>query len=86
MRGVLEGLREYLIPKDAEIQVAAFNILAVCGMAVSLLTAVINLFSGNNLPVVLGDLSGVLVAAGLIVYCHKTGRIMIVNMCIPPLT
>ena len=33
IRGVLEGLREYIIPKDAEIQVAAFNILAVCGMA-----------------------------------------------------
>ena len=70
----LKRLKEYIIPKDAEIQVAAFNILALCGIVVSIITALVNAVSGNGPVVVLADFSGVLVSWALIVYCHKTGN------------
>ena len=72
--GLLKRLKEYLIPEDAEIQVAAFKILAVCGIIVSIVTGVINAISGNNPAVVAADLSGVIVSWALIVYCHRTGN------------
>lgn len=71
---LLKRLKEYLIPGDAEIQVAAFNILAVCGIVVSLLTAFVNAVSGNNIAVVFADLAGVFASWALIVYCHRTGN------------
>ena len=37
-QSVLLKFRDFIIPKDAEIQVAAFNILAVCGMIVCIIT------------------------------------------------
>ncbi len=70
----LKNLKEYIIPKDAEIQVAAFNILALCGIVVSVITALINSLSGNSTAVVAADLAGVVVSWALIVYCHKTGN------------
>ncbi len=70
----IKNLKEYIIPKDAEIQVAAFNILALCGIVVSIITAVINALSGNSPAVVAADLAGVIVSWALIVYCHKTGN------------
>jgi signal transduction histidine kinase/FixJ family two-component response regulator len=71
---LIKRLREYIVPRDAEIQVAAFNILAVCGIVVSILTATINAISGNSLTVVITDLAGVVVSWALIVYCHRTGN------------
>ena len=71
---LLKRLKEYLIPHDAEIQVAAFNILAVCGIVVSVITAFVNAISGNNPAVVVADLAGVVVSWALIVWCHKTGN------------
>ncbi|MCR5673419.1 MAG: response regulator [Lachnospiraceae bacterium] len=71
---LLKRLREYLIPHDAEIQVAAFNILAVCGITVSSVTAIINAASGSGPAVVFADLAGVVVSWALIVYCHRTGN------------
>lgn len=70
---LLKRLKEYIVPKDAEIQVAAFNILAVCGIMVSIITGFINAFSGNII-VSFADLSGVVVSWALIVYCHRTGN------------
>ncbi len=70
----IKNLKEYIIPEDAEIQVAAFNILALCGIAVSFITALINAVSGNSPAVVAADLAGVVVSWALIVYCHKTGN------------
>ena len=32
MKDLLIKFRNYIVPKDAEIQVAAFNILAFCGI------------------------------------------------------
>lgn len=70
----MKRLKEYLIPQDAEIQVIAFNILAVCGIIVSAVTAFINAVSGNNPAVAAADLAGVVVSWALIVYCHRTGN------------
>ena len=71
---VLKHAKDYIVPEDAEIQVSAFNILAVCGILVSIITAIINAVSGNNPAVVVADLSGVIVSQALIVYCHRTGN------------
>ncbi len=71
---LLKRVKEYIVPHDAEIQVSAFNILAVCGIIVSIITAIINAASGNNPAVVAADLSGVIVSQALIVYCHRTGN------------
>ena len=71
---LLKKFRDYIVPKDAEIQVAAFNILAFCGVVVSLITGIVNMLSGNNPAVVIADLSGAAVSLALIIYCHKTGN------------
>ncbi len=71
---LMKRARDYIVPRDAEIQVAAFNILAVCGIAVSVITAVVNTISGNNPAVVAEDLAGVFISWALIVYCHRTGN------------
>ena len=73
-RKYLLKFRDFIIPKDAEIQVAAFNILAFCGIIVSIITAIVNTISGNNPAVVIADLAGVVVSWALIMYCHKTGN------------
>ena len=70
---LLQKIREYIIPKDAEIQVAAFNILALCGVIVSVITAIVNAASGHW-PVVGADLSGVICSLALMIYCHRTGN------------
>ncbi len=72
--GLLKRIRDYIVPKDAEIQVAAFNILAFCGVIVSVITGIVNTVSGNNPAVVIADLSGAAVSLLLIIYCHKTGN------------
>ncbi len=71
---LIKRIRDYIIPEDAEIQIAAFNILAVCGIVVSIITAVVNAVSGNSVAVVIADLAGVFVSWALIVYCHRTGN------------
>ena len=65
---------DYLVPGDAEIQVGAFNILAVCGMVVSITTAIVNAVAGNDPVVVLADCAGAVVSLVLIVYCHRSGN------------
>ena len=57
---------------DSEIQVVAFNILAVCGIVVSLITAIVN---GIRLSsAVFPDIAGALASVVLMYYCHKTGN------------
>ncbi len=67
-------IKDYIIPPDAEIQVAAFNILALCGVVVSIITGVVNFVSGNNFGVVAADFAGVALSLLLIIYCHRTGN------------
>ena len=57
---------------DSEIQVIAFNILAVCGIAVSIITGVVNGLRGSS--AVIPDLFGVIGSVALMYYCHKTGN------------
>ncbi len=45
----LTKLKEFIVPEGSEIQVAAFNILAVCGMTVSAVVALYNLLFGFRL-------------------------------------
>ncbi len=61
MKRILDLLKrqiDYLVPGDAEIRVGAFNILAVCGMVVSITTAIVNAVAGNDPVVVLADCAG----------------------------
>jgi len=77
MKRILDLLKrqiDYLVPGDAEIQVGAFNILAVCGMVVSITTAIVNAVAGNDPVVVLADCAGAVVSLVLIVYCHRSGN------------
>ena len=57
---------------DSEIQVVAFNILAFCGITVSIITAMINAFRGS--AAVIPDIIGALGSMALMYYCHKTGN------------
>lgn len=72
--GLLKKFKDFIVPKDAEIQVAAFNILALCGVIVSLITGVVNMVSGNNPAVVFADMAGAVISIALIMYCRKTGN------------
>ena len=57
---------------DSEIQVIAFNILAVCGIVVSIITGVVNGLRGSS--AVIPDFLGVVGSVALMYYCHKTGN------------
>ncbi len=57
---------------DSEIQVIAFNILAVCGIVVSIITGVVNGLRGSS--AVIPYLLGVVGSVALMYYCHKTGN------------
>ncbi len=68
---LLKRLKECIVPKDAEIQVAAFNILALCGMLVSSFVASYNLFVGFRVQAFFECLIGVLISYALIIYTKK---------------
>ena len=55
---------------DSEIQVIAFNILAFCGIVVSIITAIVNGLRGSG--AVVPDILGALSSIALMYYCHKT--------------
>ncbi len=55
---------------DSEIQVIAFNILAFCGIIVSLITAIVNGLRGSG--AVVPDILGAVSSIALMYYCHKT--------------
>ena len=57
---------------DSEIQVIAFNILAFCGITVSVITAIINGLRGSS--AVIPDVAGALGSIALMYYCHKSGN------------
>ncbi|MBQ6318161.1 MAG: response regulator [Lachnospiraceae bacterium] len=82
---LLKRFKEYIVPKDAEIQVAAFNILALCGILVSSFVALYNLFVGFRVQAFFECLTGVLISYALIIYTKKTGnyrRAMILTVLI----
>ena len=67
-----QRLVSFIFATDSDIQVIAFNILAVCGITVSAITAVVNGFRGSG--AVIPDIAGALVSIALMYYCHKSGN------------
>lgn len=74
MNKKLAKLKDFIVPEGSEIQVAAFNILAVCGMIVSASIALYNLLFGFRLQPFFGCLLGVFISLALILYTRKTGN------------
>ena len=74
LKRVLRRLRDLILPEGSEIQVSAFNILAVCGIVVSLITAFYNLSVGFGILSFIECMSGVFISLGLMVYTRRTGN------------
>ncbi len=72
MKRKLQIIARRIFATDREIQVIAFNILAFCGISVSVITAFVNLF--RNPGAVAADAAGALGSLALMYYCHKTGN------------
>ncbi|MCR5093941.1 MAG: response regulator [Lachnospiraceae bacterium] len=68
------GLIELIVPRGSDIQAAAFNILACCGIAVSILTAFYNLWIGLGIETVLECMAGVVFSVCLLAYTRHTGN------------
>ncbi len=62
----------FIFATDSEIQVIAFNILAFCGVTVSVITAIVNGLRGSG--AVIPDAAGAIGSIALMYYCHKTGN------------
>ncbi|MBR4530113.1 MAG: response regulator [Lachnospiraceae bacterium] len=73
-RKLLIRLKELIVPPGSEIQVAAFNILAVCGILVSIFTAFYNLFAGFGFLSFFECMSGVFISLALMYYTRWTGN------------
>lgn len=67
---------DLIIPPGSTIQVGAFNILAVCGIIVSIFTAFYNLAVGFGLISFFECISGVFISIALMWYTRKTGNYM----------
>ena len=81
----LHDLLRFIFATDREIQVIAFNILAVCGIMVSIITAFYYVSVRPELLPFLERLSGVVISIGLMVYTRKTGnyrRAMIITIIV----
>ncbi len=74
IKKMFSGLEEFVFPEGSDIQAEAFNILAVCGIIVSMLTALFNLRLRFGTVSVLGCLSGAFFSLGMILYTRRTGH------------
>lgn len=70
----IKNLKEYIAPENAEMQVIAFNILALCGVIVSIIIGCINIISEHNYIGAAADFAGATTSMALIVYCRKSGN------------
>lgn len=70
----IKNLKEYIAPENAEMQVIAFNILALCGVIVSIIIGCINIISEHNYIGAAADFAGAITSMALIVYCRKSGN------------
>ncbi|MCR5249552.1 MAG: response regulator [Lachnospiraceae bacterium] len=68
------AIRTLISPEGSDIRVHAFNILAICGIAVSLVTGFYNLAAGFGIVSFLECMSGVVMSVLLMVYTRKTGN------------
>lgn len=69
----MKNFRDFLIPPKGDIRVKVFNILAVGGFVVSIVTAIINLCEGLGILSALACFSGTFFSAGMMYYTRKTG-------------
>lgn len=67
-------LLNFLLPSGRDIRVSVFNILAICGAVVSLITAICNWMMGFNMASVVTCFVSVFVSLGLMIYAGKTGN------------
>lgn len=77
---MLEKLRELkrkLFPEGADIQILAFNLLALSGILVSLTVAVYSFLAGAGIDTLAYELTGVLFSVLMIRYTLKTGKYQI---------
>ncbi len=63
-----------ILPRESSIQVNAFNILALCGVIVCVVTAFYNLGLGLGIESFWGNVAGAVFSLGLMVYTRKTGN------------
>ncbi|MCR4850634.1 MAG: response regulator [Lachnospiraceae bacterium] len=67
-------IKQIIVPPGSDIQIGAFNILALCGIVVSLITAFYNLAVGFGILSFLECISGVFISVALMLYTQKTGN------------
>ncbi len=67
----------YFFPKGSDIRIRAFNVLAICGIVVSIITAFYNLSVGFGFLSFAECMSGVIISLGLMIYAKKTGNIRV---------
>ncbi len=70
----LSGLIDFIFPRNCEIQVSAFHILALCGVIVCVITAIYNLAIGIEPVTSLGNMLGIAFSVGLMAYTRRTGK------------
>ncbi|MCR5419630.1 MAG: response regulator [Lachnospiraceae bacterium] len=70
----LSSLINFIFPKGYDIQVSAFNILAVCGVIVCIITAFYNLMIGLGFIAFAENILGALFSFGLMLYTRITGN------------
>lgn len=71
---IISKLAGLIIPDSSDIRVCAFNILAVCGIIVSAVTAFYNLAQGFGIVSFLECFCGVIISMALMFYTRKTGN------------
>lgn len=65
---------DYFFPKGSDIRTRAFNVLAICGIIVSFVTAFYNLAVGFSILSFCECMSGVVISVVLMIYTKKTGN------------
>ncbi len=67
-------LYNFIMPPGADMRVGIFNILAICGAVVSLISAIANLLGGFSLASIIVSIASMIVSVTLIIYTSKTGN------------
>lgn len=70
----ISQLQKLLVPADGDIRIGVFNILAICGAFVSLVTGICNWVQGFSAASVIICFAAVCVSVGLIIFSKKTGN------------
>ncbi len=71
---ILSRFVRIVLPEGGDIQVAAFNILAICGMVVCVVTGIYNLVIGLPVGALIANTCAILFCVGVMIYTQKTGN------------